>query len=76
MRYFRHVLIAITQLLNTLTGGFPDESTSSRAYRQRHKRHWRIIHRLIDRMFFWQEDHCMMAYVAEVQRRQTHPNMR
>lgn len=76
MRYLFHNLIAVTQFLNTLTGGFPDESTSSRAYRQRHKTHWRVIRTVIDAAFFWQVEHCAMAYLAERERRQTPPELR
>lgn len=76
MRYLMHNLIAITQFLNTLTGGFPDESTSSRAWRQRRKPHWRVIQRVIDEVFFWEVEHCFNAYLAEQQRRQTHPDLR
>ena len=32
-RHIQHIGIALTQLLNTLLGGWPDESTSSRVYR-------------------------------------------
>ena len=30
LRYFKNILIAIDQLLNTIFGGFPDETISSR----------------------------------------------
>ena len=76
MRYVKHNLIAVTQMLNALAGGFPDESTSSRAYRQQHKPHWRIIRVVIDAAFFWQADHCASAYRSERDRRQTHPDLR
>lgn len=33
--YFRNVLVAIDQLLNAITGGDPDETISSRCYRNR-----------------------------------------
>jgi hypothetical protein len=35
MKYFRNVLIGIDQLINTITGGSPDETLSSRVYRYR-----------------------------------------
>ena len=76
IRYLQHNLIAVTQFLNTLTGGFPDETTSSRAYRQQHKLRWRIMRRVIDAIFFWEPEHCLVAYLAEVKRRQTPPQLR
>lgn len=33
MSYGKNLLIAVDQLVNTLTGGWPDETLSSRAYR-------------------------------------------
>lgn len=77
MRYFKHILIASTQLLNTLTGGYPDESTSSRAWRQRdRKTRWLFIQLVIDFLFFWQDGHCEKAYLSERERRHTPPELR
>jgi len=36
-RYIFQVLVAIDQLLNTLTGGYPDETISSRLGKNKHK---------------------------------------
>ena len=76
MRYLRHNLTALTQLLNTLLGGYPDESTSSRAHRQQHKLRWRVARRVINGLFFWQADHCEQAYLEELRYRQTDPDIR
>lgn len=35
MKYIRNILIGIDQLINTITGGSPDETLSSRVYRYR-----------------------------------------
>jgi len=37
MRYFWNILVSIDQLINTLLGGFPDETISSRAAKARRK---------------------------------------
>lgn len=34
-RYFWRILVSLDQLLNTILGGFPDETISSRAGKQR-----------------------------------------
>lgn len=71
--YLLHLGIALDQLVNALLAGDPDESLSSRAHRMRLKGHrwWGWMAGAIDRLFFWQDGHCRMAYEAEVERRQS-----
>lgn len=76
MSYLRNILIAVTQAGNALLGGYPDESTSARAYRLRHKRGWRVVYLAINELFFWQPDHCAAAYRAERERRHLPPELR
>lgn len=72
--------IAIDQLVNTIFGGWADETLSCRAWRQRErKRHWAITRRVIDALFLWlfcQKDHCQTAYESELQRRHLPPELR
>lgn len=63
------VLIAIDQLLNTLLGGFCDETLSARAYRQTFKGN-HLPRKIIDGLFFWQKSHCYQSYLSEKQRKQ------
>jgi len=70
MSWLRAVLIAVDQLINTILAGTPDETLSSRAYRcgvldQSPKRRWVFAHTWINRLFFWQPDHCFQAYESE-----------
>lgn len=51
--YAKNVFLALTQLLNALLGGDPDESFSSRCG----KKHPAVA-RVIDRLFFWEPRHC------------------
>jgi hypothetical protein len=41
MKYLFNILVGLTQLLNTILGGDPDETTSSRAWRNREKPFWK-----------------------------------
>lgn len=66
----KQFLIAIDQLINTLFFGMADESISARAYRNRNKKHWGIAYKIINRLFFWQEDHCRKSYESEMIRKQ------
>ena len=63
------VLVAIDQLLNTLIGGFADETLSSRAHRRRLRGKGGVAW-VIDHIFFWQDEHCKTAYESELERAQ------
>lgn len=56
MSYFRNILISIDQLINTIFGGSPDETISSRVGRRRdgNERFWAKV---IDTLFFWDRNH-------------------
>jgi len=75
-KYIFHVLIAIDQLLNTILGGYPDESISARCWREQ-----RYARYIIDVLFFWQfrlaqesgmpdrwQGHCELCYEYEQDR--------
>ena len=69
-----HVLIAIDQLFNALTGGAADETLSSRTYRgailaEQPKKRWRVLYRFINGIFF-DSNHCKAAYESELNHKQ------
>ena len=73
-RYGYHVVIAIDQLFNALTGGAADETLSSRTYRgavltEQPKKRWRVLYRLINGLFF-DANHCKASYESEVSGKQ------
>ena len=69
--------IAFDQLINTLFGGWADETISSRAHRMQGKsRKFAKLRKLIDGLFFWQEEHCLNAFRSETERRHLPPEMR
>ena len=69
------VAIAFDQQINTLLGGYADETLSSRAWRCQNKsKFWRIARSVIDSIFFWQPKHCSQAYLAEKLRKQLPDN--
>ncbi len=76
-RYFFNILIAVSQLGNTLLGGYPDESMSARAWRtaKQGKYPGKLTLPLIDTLFFVitlgrDKTHCLTAYESERTRRQ------
>lgn len=70
------ILIALDQLVNTVFGGFADETLSSRAYRHHLKGNREWCYRLINMIFFLQEDHCKEAYESEINRSHLPPQLR
>lgn len=72
--YFQ-VLVAIDQLVNTFLGGYADETLSARAHRRR-LRGKSGVAKVIDYVFFWQQDHCKEAYESELNRMQLPPELR
>lgn len=70
-----HVVIALDQLFNALTGGGADETLSSRTYRRavltqsKPKKRWLVLYRLINGLFR-DKTHCQTAYESELSRKQ------
>lgn len=70
MSRVNQVLIAFDQLVNAICGGYSDETISARCWRLRASRPYSFLRPIIDRLFFFQRDHCRTAYESEVKRRQ------
>jgi len=54
-QYLYNILLSLDQLLNTILGGDPDETCSSRVGKYYNGS---IFHKAINKIFFWQKDHC------------------
>lgn len=69
----KQFLIAFDQLANTLFYikgdgfGFADETLSARAWRLRY---FSNAYKVIDKMFFWEDNHCLLSYHSEMKRNQ------
>lgn len=67
--YWLSLLIAIDQFANAMLWGYVDETLSSRAHRMANrKKRWRVAEKVINALFFWEPDHCRIAYQAELAR--------
>ncbi len=69
--YFLNLGIALDQLVNSVFKGHPDETLSSRCYRNACK-YWyaRWAMRMLDFLFRpWGADHCKRAYESELTRK-------
>ena len=70
-KYIRNVLIGFDQFINTIFLGCPDETISSRAWCCKDANSfWRFMRKFIDLLFFFQQQHCFKAYLAELNRKQ------
>jgi hypothetical protein len=69
MRYLKNNLNAWTQALGALLGATfnSNESLSGAMYRRRNERkRYMLAYIWINRLFFWQENHCRSAAEAEI----------
>jgi hypothetical protein len=72
-------LIALDQILNTIIKisddgyGYADEMLSARAWRLRASSN---LYRWIDRIFFWDDNHCQECYQIELERQHLPPEYR
>ena len=69
-QYCYNVAISVDQLANTLLGGYPDETISSRVYRYSlNNRGAAVIRAILDLLFRpWGPNHCQEAYESELER--------
>lgn len=68
IRYILNILIAFDQLVNTIFGGYPDETISAAAYRGELQGRWagKIMRPVIDTLFYpIERDHCFSAWLSE-----------
>lgn len=79
-KWWRHqLLVAYDQWVNACFLGWADESISSRIYRNsitNPKSFWIILHNAVDKLFFWESDHCFHSFQAERERSQLPPELR
>lgn len=67
MGYLTRIAAWISQGINcVLLGGHHDQTVSARCYVNRYSPRWRIAYNAINRIFFWQENHCFSSYMADV----------
>lgn len=70
--YAKSVGIAADQLINAVLGGRPSETLSVRAYRLGvlgGDTRWRRVVWIINKLFWWQKNHCRGAYAKERERK-------
>ena len=66
--YLHNLIISMSQLINVIFRGKPDETLSARAWREQRK----LLVTMINSFFFWQNNHCRGAYAQEIERKHQH----
>jgi len=62
--YFINIAASISQFFNVLVfNGHPDESISARCWRED-----REIYKVINKIFFWEDNHCRNAHMMDINR--------
>ena len=64
--YFYNIFNMLSQVVNTLIGGDPNETISARGWRNRDTWWGATIVKVLDAVFFWQDDHCYQSHMADV----------
>jgi len=69
-KYIVRIGDALSQLVNVvfLLSENPNESVSGRAYRMRAVFAWAVCMRVLNAVFFWQDNHSRLSYHADVER--------
>ena len=75
-KHLKQFLIALDQVVNTMCGGYADETLSCRAYRHYMRGEHKWVKVLIDCLFFFDKDHCYNSYLSEQERLQLPPALR
>lgn len=62
MEHIKNIGTALSQLLNASIGGNPNMTLSARAYCE----DWKVTERVINTIFFMEEDHCHKSWLRDV----------
>ena len=73
LTYLKRVAVAEDQFDNALLGGYPDETISSRAGRNRDKWYWKPLYKALDTLL---PNHCENAVKDERDRKHEPPELR
>jgi hypothetical protein len=46
--------------------GHHDQTISARCYCNRHRKGWRVVYKLVNKVFFWQDDHCRISHEQDI----------
>ena len=76
LHWLKQVLVAFDQFVNTLIGGWADETFSARCWRLRDRTVWGALRLVVDALLFFDKNHCEESYKSELLRLQCPPELR
>jgi hypothetical protein len=71
MKIKQRVFVTVSQVVNVLTGGMPDELLCSRMWRKKNAddKVGIVMVAVLNKIFFMDENHCKESYEDEINRR-------
>ena len=67
LNWFNNFLIHMSQFVNSqLLLGNPNETVSARVWRNRHTRLGAFLVAVLDKIFFWEDDHCLNSHIQDL----------
>lgn len=67
VEYFVRIAAWLSQGINCVVlGGSPDQTVSARAYVLKDMQGWSTVYWLLNKIFFFQKDHCRSSHEADL----------
>lgn len=67
INYFIRLSTALSQLGNAGAGGNPNRTISARCFLNRERKGWRQAYKVINAIYFLQDDHCRDSHHADLE---------
>lgn len=68
IKQFVRIAAWLSQGINVLLlGGHQDQTLSARLFINRNKKYWRIGHKVVNIIFFWEDDHCYKSHMKDIE---------
>ena len=64
--YLWNVGEGVSQLFNATLGGNPNMTFSARCYVNKDKPKWKVAHKVVNTLFFFQKDHCKKSWESDI----------
>lgn len=67
MSYITRVAAWLSQGINcVLLNGSPNQTVSARAYLNQKEEYWGVVYKWVNKLFFWQQNHCKESHEADI----------
>lgn len=67
MSYLTRIAAWLSQGINCIfLNGSPDQTVSARAYLNQKEKYWGVVYEWVNKLFFWQQNHCKESHEADI----------